>query len=165
MAEFMGMTDLEFTHGWTKNMLSVMEKAKDENVDTPELMRRCSSFCYGGKHIGDMVEPISSVEEFVACLKNDFSWGLQYDRETNVLICNENNTECLCPIVRAAGGDISSMMCHCTEGMLKTIFEVGMKKPVHTEMVTSIIRGGKSCVYKVVMDGLTEYEKDVFSEA
>ena len=75
MAEFMEMTDLEFTHGWTKNMLSMMEKAKDENVDTPELMRRCSSFCYGGKHIGDMVEPISSVEEFVACLKNDFGWG------------------------------------------------------------------------------------------
>lgn len=40
-----------------------------------------------------------------------------------------------------------------------------MKKTVHTEMVTSIIRGVKSCVYKVVMDGLTEYEKDVFSEA
>ena len=59
MAEFMEMTDLEFTHGWTKNVLSVMEAAKDEQVDTPELMRRCYSFCYGGKHIADMVEPIS----------------------------------------------------------------------------------------------------------
>ena len=165
MAEFMEMTDLEFTHGWTKNMLSVMEDAKGEQVDTPELMRRCSSFCYSGKHIADMVEPIRTTEEFIACLKNDFHWGLSFDRNTGVLICNENNTECLCPVVRAAEGSISSMMCHCTEGMLKIIFEVGLKRPVKIEMVSSIVRGGKSCVYKVMIDGLSEEEKSLFAEA
>ena len=112
-----------------------------------------------------MVEPISSVEEFVACLKKDFGWGLEYHKNEGYLICNENNTECLCPVVRAANGDISDMMCHCTEGMLKTIFEVGLKKTVRTEMVTSIVRGGKSCVYKVWLDGLTEQEKELFAEA
>lgn len=66
------MIDLEFTHGWTWNLTKVMKKVKGENIDTPELMRLCSSFCYGGKHIADIVEPILSVEEFVACLKNDF---------------------------------------------------------------------------------------------
>lgn len=56
-------------------------------------------------------------------------------------------------------------MCYCTEGMLKTIFEAGLKKNVRTEMVTSIVRGGASCVYKVWLDGLSDHEKDIFEEA
>ncbi|MDO5422455.1 MAG: hypothetical protein Q4F41_01865 [Eubacteriales bacterium] len=159
------MTDLEFTHGWTKNLLSVMEQTAGEAPDACELMRRCSSYCYKGKHIADMVESISSIEEFIRCLKNDFGWELSYDKETGVLICNENSTECICPLVRAAGGDISGMICYCTEGMIKTIFEVGLKRKVHTETACSIVRDGKSCVYKVYLENLTEDEKNAFAEA
>ena len=38
-------------------------------------------------------------------------------------------------------------------------FEVGLKRPVKSEMVASIARSDKSRVYKIVIDGLTADEK------
>ena len=152
--------DLKFAHSWTKNLLDEMPGAKD-NVD---LMRRASSMCWRAKGIDKMIEPIKSAAEFLGCLQMDFGWTLHYDPATDIVICDENNTECLCPVVRAAKGKISPMMCHCTEGMLRRIFEVGLKRKVETEIVSSIIRGGKTCSYKIRILDLSDDEKKLFKK-
>lgn len=52
MAEFITMTDLEFTKEWTKNMLDIMTASdRQGGVDAKDIMRKSCSFCYYGKHI------------------------------------------------------------------------------------------------------------------
>lgn len=87
-----------------------------------------------------------------------WNWILSYDANTNALLCDENKGECICPVVKACDGDISASMCCCTEGMLRQIFEKMFKRRVDTKLVTSVLRGGKSCVYEIYIDGLTADE-------
>lgn len=56
---------------------------------------------------------------------------------------------CLCPILEDAPKDISPTYCLCSVGYVREIFERQIGKPVQVELTDSVLRGGKSCNFKV----------------
>lgn len=154
------VNDLLFTRDWTRNFLDKIDesKATGNSVNMDDVMMRCASICYHNKGMESLIEKFRNLDEFFHFLIHEWNWILSYDQERNILLCDENKSECICPVVRACGGDISLSMCSCTEGMLNRIFEKAFNKKIHTTLITSVLRGGKSCVYEVRIDDLNESE-------
>ena len=125
----------------------------------------CSPGCFAGTDLAKKAEAVTCAEELVSLLKNGLHWGIAFDRENNILICNEKNLHCLCPDADdfPDGGETES--CFCTGALLRRLFEAALKRPVKAEPVTTLRNGGRSCVYRVYLVGLSEHEKDVFDRA
>lgn len=157
--------DLQFARDWTKNLLDIVDAAVDgENkaVNMKEALFQCSSICYKNKGMDDLIGKFRNMDDFFGFLINEWDWKFSYNREKNELLCDENKSECICPVAKACNFNISPSMCYCTEGMLKRIFETALNRTVTTTMVTSVLRGGRSCVYKIVIENLTNSEIDYF---
>ncbi len=58
---------------------------------------------------------------------------------------------CLCPILEDAPKDISPTYCQCSVGYVREIFERGTGKPARVELTDSVLRGGKTCSFKVTI--------------
>lgn len=157
------INDLLFTRDWTQSLLDKLTNAKTEdhtNGSVKDTLFQCASVCYQNKGMDEQIGKLETFEDFFSFLIEEWDWKFSYSRESNELICDENKSECICPVARTCNYDISPTMCYCTEGMLKRIFEKALHRNVDTTMITSILRGGKSCVYKIIIDGLSESEKD-----
>lgn len=145
--------DLEFTRNWTQKMLeSVAEQRANgatDGIDIREAMRKCSRVCYDKNGFDDII-PEGDFEGFLKLAKEDFGWGIDSESE-KVLIVHENNTDCLCPMVRACKGKMATSLCTCTETELERIFTRAYGGEVKAEVIEAILRGHKSCVYRITL--------------
>lgn len=143
--------DLEFTRNWTQKMMeAVAEQRADgaaDGINIREAMRKCSRVCYDKNGFDDIIKE-GDFEGFLKTAKDDFGWGI--DNESGkVLIVHENNTECLCPMVRACKGKMPTSLCTCTETELERMFARAYGGDVKAEVIQAILRGDKSCVYRI----------------
>ena len=147
--------DLEFTHNWTEKFIEGLDKemptATDGRVNLKEAMRCCSRVCYDKNGFDDLI-PENDFERFLKIAVDDFKWGIDYNRETGIIIVHENNTECLCPMVRACNGKMKPTLCRCTETELERMFARVYGKPVKATVTESILMGQSTCVYKIELN-------------
>jgi len=140
--------DLEFTRNWTQKMMeAVKEQGGGDNVNIREAMRKCSRVCYDKNGFDDIIRE-SDFEGFLKTAKEDFGWGIDQEGE-NVLIVHENNTDCLCPMVRACKGKMATSLCICTETELERMFARAYGGVVKATVTEAILHGDKSCVYRI----------------
>ena len=79
-------------------------------------------------------------------------WIVEYDREKGSITANENKNECVCPILFENNGKIEKgfeNMCYCSEGFAKKMFSKVLGYDVKVNVISSIIRGDKACVYRI----------------
>lgn len=60
---------------------------------------------------------------------------------------------------------IAPLLCSCIGGNLKRNFETAFKREVKTWLVTSLLRGGKSCIYRITIPNLSEEEMQKLERA
>lgn len=56
---------------------------------------------------------------------------------------------CLCPLVETKPAGLSGTFCHCSVGYVKEFFSRTFGQPVKVELVSSTLRGGKRCQFKI----------------
>jgi hypothetical protein len=86
---------------------------------------------------------------FLDFLSATWGWKVEYDATRGIITADENKTECVCPLVRCGAVKGQSLLCNCSEGFAERMFARVLDRPVHAQVVRSILKGDPSCVYQV----------------
>ena len=138
--------DLLFVQRWTQELL---RNAQNPSLPVKEAIGRCSQICYDKNNMADKLKDIHNIDEYVECLRTDFGWTVDYDRNNRVLICWENNEACLCPIVRCAKEAVPGSMCYCTEEELVRMTQNDLGCSAKATVLRSFVRDNESCMYRI----------------
>lgn len=152
--------DLEFTNGWTMRLLEQLEMLRSNDkkaCDIEKAIGECSLFCFKKNGFDEKLQGFSGLKDYLKFCETDLGWKVDYDENAGVIMCYEQNDACLCPIVRVNEGKVSPSICCCTQGEIRRMFQYALKQAVDVDIVHSIVRDEKRCVYKVT---LKENEKE-----
>lgn len=141
--------NLLFTQGWTSELLLHMQT--HPKVDSPKLMHHCSQYHYNLNQMDNILQPfVGDLEGFIEFLTKEWGWIVKYNAKEKTLIADENKEFCVCPIVNNMDDKkISPLLCHCSEGFAKLMFRKVIGSEVSAEVISSILRGDKSCIYQI----------------
>jgi predicted ArsR family transcriptional regulator len=75
-----------------------------------------------------------------------------YDRETGVItMTSPERADCFCPLI-SVHNQTPKVVCNCSLGWQQKTWEMVLGKKVQVELVESVLRGGKRCVFKIHVD-------------
>lgn len=141
--------DLEFSLAWQSNLL----KAIDEGKTGKEAFTYCAKYHYDKIDMDNIIKNyIGDLCGFVNFLKENWGWKVVFSEDGTKIIVDENKDFCVCPVVHAlkqTSNDIPLSICNCSEQFAKNMFSKVIGKEVHTKVIRSIIRDGKSCIYEI----------------
>jgi predicted hydrocarbon binding protein len=125
----------------------------DFNMDAAEVksvMKNCTIVHYDNLKMDQILLPfINNLDGFLDHIREKWGWKIDYDRDSRVIIGDENKESCVCPMVNHQKGTISNAICYCSEGFSEKMFSTVICKPVTAKVITSILRGDKTCKYKI----------------
>lgn len=131
-----------------EKMLDVLDKEVGQQK-AGEMISQCAVCHYD---ILDMDSWIYKYEgklkEFAAFLKDEWGWRVSYDETESIIMVDENKPFCVCPLVKT-GGINNPSLCRCSEGFAKKMFAIVAGCSVDAKVVKSVLRGDKSCIYKI----------------
>jgi hypothetical protein len=90
-----------------------------------------------------------NVAGFVRHLEKEWGWVVDYSPETGVILIDENKAACVCPVVPKEHPGGLGILCYCSEGIAERMFSHVAGAPVRAEVVASILRGDRSCKYRI----------------
>lgn len=96
------------------------------------------------KYIGD-------IDGFISFISEKWGWKVEYNKETKTIIADENKSYCVCPMVNQNDGIKSKAICYCSEGFAEKMFSTVACIPASAIVISSVIRGDKSCKYKITL--------------
>ena len=144
--------DLEFTRNWTQKMMEAVKEQREngaaDQIDIRDAMRHCSRVCYDKNGFDDIIRE-GDLNGFLKTAREDFGWGVEASADGKTYVIHENNTNCLCPMVRACKGKMATSLCTCTETELERMFVRAYGGAVKATVTEAILRGDKSCVYRI----------------
>lgn len=144
------MENMQFICDWTSCLLrKVNELPTGCKNEMKHALEECSGLCFERNQFSQKLKRYKSPEEFIEsfCIPV-LGWECEYDPKTGVIVCRENNEQCLCPIVKAMP-NISDIICCCTQGEIKRIFRYALGADAEVSIVDSWVKNEKSCVYEV----------------
>ncbi len=141
-------TDRLIIHDWLAILLA--EARQDgHGADLPAMMMRCAAAHYRAIDIETRLGPLKGdLPGFLGFLESEWGWVVTHDRKARTIVADENKPECVCPLQRN-GLVAEASLCDCSCGFARMMFGFILQKDVHAEIVTSILRGGSRCVYRV----------------
>jgi hypothetical protein len=87
-------------------------------------------------------------EGFFAFIKSMWAESVDYDREKGIIKVNEKARDtCNCPFIR--GKEAPSILCNCSLGTQKKIYESLFGRPVSVSLEKSVLRGDERCSFKI----------------
>jgi hypothetical protein len=148
---------MDFAESWVKNFMGVL----DDNLDAPTRARvmeangRACAQAYM-KTAGIQIKPVT-FDQWLEKIKTRPSDGtirvegrtIHYQYLTNYQGKPAPEGSCLCPLVETKPAGLSGTYCHCSVGYIKEFFGRTFGQPVTVELVSSTLRGGKRCQFKI----------------
>lgn len=136
-------------HEWVSTLLLSI----DDNMDKEKcrkIMKSCAVSHFESLKMNDFLTPyIGDIEKFNRFIAKEWGWKVSYQRDEGIITADENKKVCVCPMVNQSKGVKSSIICYCSEGFAELMFSKVVGYPVKAEVVSSIHRGDKTCVYKI----------------
>jgi predicted hydrocarbon binding protein len=85
---------------------------------------------------------------FFAFIKSLWADTIEYDKEKGIIKVNEKIRDtCNCPFIRAK--DAPSILCNCSLGTQKKIYESLFGRPVNVTLNKSVLRGDERCSFTI----------------
>ena len=150
--EHPAVKELRWKQNWVKRVFTRLLETMDKTLDEPTRQKILIS----------MGRECANVWGFPAKYKGNFEefWNkeierwkeaaeiAEYDREKGVImISSAERTDCTCVFVDKE--KTPRYFCDCSLGWQMELFETILRKPVKVELVDSVLRGGKRCVFKI----------------
>jgi hypothetical protein len=108
----------------------------------------------------ELLQPyIGDLESFHSFIEKKWGWKVDYRKEENYLVADENKNYCVCPMADANRKDQLPILCYCSEGFAELMFSKVAGCPVQATVISSIRRGGKTCKYKIEILKNSFYKK------
>lgn len=136
---------------WISALLDGMDNKLSEE-DLRSILKPCALTHYEKLGMDNVLKDyIGKIDEFINYLVTEWNWKVEYNKEEGKVICDENKAQCVCPMVNKLKGIASSAICYCSEGFIEKMFSTVTGKEVKGKVLSSVIRGDKSCRYQVLL--------------
>lgn len=149
------------SESWIKDLMDNMDSILDEEIKI-KLMQECGRACFT-RAFGVASEEKPTPEEakrYLEALKvrgfkirqeEDktviiYSWGRDHQNPWGLIL---GDGYCMCPIVETGPEELSPTYCYCSTGYVREIFIRALGKPVNVELLDSLKRGGKDCIFRI----------------
>ncbi|MDO9039797.1 MAG: hypothetical protein Q7U65_00315 [Bacteroidota bacterium] len=141
--------NLKFMQDWISNLLlNIDESASDE--ECRKIMKPCAMAHYNFLEMDKVLAPyMGDIEKFTQFISEKWDWKIDYNRESGVIIADENKSQCVCPMVNKEKGVRSSILCYCSEGFAEKMFSTVAGHSVSAKVISSIHRGNDRCKYEI----------------
>jgi len=141
--------NLKFMQDWISTLLlNIDENAGDE--ECRKIMKPCAMAHYNYLEMDNVLAPyVGDMAKFTQFISNEWSWKIDYNTETGVIVADENKSYCVCPMVNKEKGIRSSILCYCSEGFAEKMFSTVAGHPVTARVISSIHRGNDRCKYEI----------------
>lgn len=142
-------SDQTIQQDWISNLLTNLSN----NLSSDEVRRIVKSNSivhYNNLKMDEMLSSyIGNLDGFISFISEKWDWIVEYDKESKTIIANENKSYCVCPMVNHKNGVKSSAICYCSEGFAEKMFTTVAGVKATAEVISSVIRGDKNCIYKI----------------
>lgn len=141
-----------FSMEWLRELLNSIEKNCSQEK-CALLLDSCGECHY--KSLEPMLERyVGDLEGFIDFMSKEHGQVIKPDRIQNIILVDENKDHCVCPITQSIkGGEVSPVLCHCSSSMTEKMISKIIGKKVKSKVVASILRGDRSCVYEIDLNG------------
>lgn len=134
---------------WISNLLLSIDQTADRATHRT-ILKACAVAHYQHLNMDAFLQPYhGKIDDFNQFLEKEWGWKVNYQKDKGVIVADENKTSCVCPMVNKVKGVKSSILCYCSEGFAELMFSKIVGHPVKAEIVQSIHRGAKTCVYQI----------------
>ena len=134
---------------WLSSLLEQIDENSNEDFKR-RTIKSCAITHYNDLNMDDVLQPYSEdIEKFINFLSSEWGWIIEYDKTKQQIIANENKTACVCPVLPPAKNKTNPLICYCSEGFAELMFSKVLNKKVSAEVISSIHRGNKNCIYKI----------------
>jgi predicted ArsR family transcriptional regulator len=124
--------------------------AKGDREEARRILKGCAEAHYEDLKMQATVDKFrGKMDEFLAFLRKEWGWIIDYDRDQGVILVNENKTSCVCPLVPKARTADLGILCYCSEGFAERVFSEIHGSRVRAEVAESILRGQQHCIYRI----------------
>ncbi len=152
---------VEKSESWIKDLMDNMDSILDEETKI-KLMQECGRACFT-RAFGVASEEKPTPEEagrFLETLKVQgakiqqegdktvivHSWGRDHQNPWGLIL---GDGYCMCPVVETGPEELSPSYCYCSTGYVKESFSRALGKPVKVELLDSLKKGGKDCIFRI----------------
>jgi len=146
---------------WIKSLVDHLDAFLDEETRRT-VMQACGRSCYIGA-FGVAPKEKPSTEDVERFIKNFEAQGYEIERgkEKTTIIYNWGRSHqnpwglimsdgyCMCPLVEKGPDGLSPTFCLCSTGYVREIFARSTGKRVNVELLDSLKRGGKDCIFRI----------------
>jgi hypothetical protein len=137
----------------SKWIASLLLTLKDESPETArKIIKNRAEAHFNDLNLKETLAPyVGKPESFHEFLIKEWGWIIDYDKANNVVNVDENKSYCVCPLIQNKKIDGLGMLCYCSEGIAEKMFSYVTEKQTKAEVVQSILRGAKTCKYKITI--------------
>ncbi len=126
---------------------SVGENVGDERA--AEIVGSCCTVHYEALNIDELVQKYTGdIEGFISLVTDEWGWKVIYNKKEGIIEIDENKPFCVCPLVEK-GNIKNPILCRCSESFNGRMFGRVLEKDVDAKVVKSVLKGDKSCVYRI----------------
>lgn len=139
-----------FSMEWLGELLNSIEKNCSQEKCSL-LLDQCGACHY--KAMEQMLEKyVGDLQGFINFMSKEQGQIITYDDSKNIILVDENKDYCVCPITQCMKGKkVSPVLCNCSASMTAKMITKIVGKEVKSRVVTSILRGDKSCMYEIIL--------------
>ncbi len=132
-----------------RDWLAILLRHMDERADRAGVLKHCARAHYDAIHMEDVIRDLKgNLPGFIDFLRTRMNWIVEHDEAARSITANENKPECVCPLFRE-GLMSDSALCDCSQGFAENMFGYILGKSVEASVVSSILRNGSRCIYKI----------------
>nr|WP_319489330.1 hypothetical protein [uncultured Caproiciproducens sp.] len=142
------LQNYDFCIEWMNELLnSLGDNCSSE--ECAKLIKPCSACCL--KRMEPIVEKyVGDLQGFIEYMGEECGQVITYDKEQQLIVVNENKSECVCAIAKCMQErNVSPTLCYCSANMTGAMISKIASKRAEARVVSSILRGDKTCVYEI----------------
>jgi predicted hydrocarbon binding protein len=133
---------------WILALLPQLAKADRE--EARRILKGCAEAHFEDLKMQATVDKFRGrMDDFLAFLRKEWGWIIDYDRDRNVIQVNENKTSCVCPLVPKNITADLGILCYCSEGFAERMFSGVFGSRVRVVVAESVLRGHRNCKYVI----------------
>lgn len=133
---------------WIATLLPLLADGDRERAGS--ILRGCSAAHFQSLDMEKMLDGYrGNVAGLLKHLEKEWGWVVQYSPKEGLILIDENKTTCVCPVIpKQHSGDLG-ILCCCSEGFAERMFSRVAGAPVRARVVASVLRGDRTCKYRV----------------
>jgi predicted hydrocarbon binding protein len=132
-------------------IFSLLESADSEPKEIiKRVIKKTSNAHFHDLKMNELLaEYKGDLNKFLTFLQDNWGWIIEFKKEDNIIIVDENKDYCVCPIVKQSKEKDLSSICYCSEGFAERMFSEVTGTKAKAEVISSIRRGDRSCKYRI----------------